>query len=390
MIKDTLAPTLMQTVEGTPVLVHAGPFANIAHGNSSVIADELGLGLVGPQGYVVTEAGFGADIGLEKFMNIKCRASGRRPDAVVLVATVRALKVHGGGPTVTAGTPLPSAYREEDLDLVRKGVGNLARHVRNAKAFGQPVVVAINRFASDTDAELEAVRVGAREAGADAAVICTHHAEGGRGAVALGQALLRVCEGRGEEEAEEEEIEEIEEEEEKKEEKKEKAKVGVTTGTTTTTTERETATTKTKHMSSSSLLAPSPSSRRSLPPLAYTYDLTDSIRTKVRKIARDVYGAGAVTFSEEAEAQIAELERLGLDQLPVCMAKTQYSFTADAKVKGAPEGFVLPVRAVRYYAGAGFVVPLVGTMMMMPGLPTRPCFFDMDVDQATGKVLGLS
>ena len=150
LVKDAIHPTLLQTLEGTPVLVHAGPFANIAHGNSSILADEVALRLVGDEGVVVTEAGFGADIGLEKFMNIKCRASGRSPDAAVLVATVRALKLHGGGPPVTAGTPLPAAYREEALDLVQKGVANLARHIRNVKAFGVPVVVAVNRFATDT------------------------------------------------------------------------------------------------------------------------------------------------------------------------------------------------------------------------------------------------
>ena len=196
LLKDALRPTLLQTLEGTPVLVHAGPFANIAHGNSSVVADQVALKLVGAGGFVVTEAGFGADIGLEKFMNIKCRASGLAPDASVIVATVRALKMHGGGPPVTAGAPLPAAYREEDVAMVERGCENLARHVRNTLAYGAPVVVAINRFATDTPAELEAVRKSALEAGAADAVVAEHHALGGAGAVALAEAVVRATEGR--------------------------------------------------------------------------------------------------------------------------------------------------------------------------------------------------
>lgn len=195
LLKDAIRPTLLQTLEGTPVLVHAGPFANIAHGNSSVVADQVALKLVGPEGFVVTEAGFGADIGLEKFMNIKCRASGLAPDAAVIVATVRALKMHGGGPPVSAGTPLPAAYREENVALVEAGCANLARHVRNTARYGAPVIVAINRFATDAPAELEAVRRAALAAGAADAVVAEHHAFGGAGAVALAEAVIKACEG---------------------------------------------------------------------------------------------------------------------------------------------------------------------------------------------------
>ncbi|GIL68174.1 hypothetical protein Vafri_21431, partial [Volvox africanus] len=183
LMKDAILPTLMQTLEQTPVLVHAGPFANIAHGNSSVVADQIGLKLVGEDGFVVTEAGFGADIGMEKFMNIKCRASGLTPDCVVLVATVRALKMHGGGPPVVAGTPLHHDYTTENVPLVTDGCCNLARHIENARKYGVPVVVAINRFASDTDAELHAIKEAALAAGASDAVICAHHGLGGAGAV---------------------------------------------------------------------------------------------------------------------------------------------------------------------------------------------------------------
>eukprot|EP00271_Cylindrocystis_brebissonii_P017957 TRINITY_DN4895_c0_g1_i3.p1 TRINITY_DN4895_c0_g1~~TRINITY_DN4895_c0_g1_i3.p1 ORF type:complete len:549 (-),score=101.26 TRINITY_DN4895_c0_g1_i3:364-2010(-) len=194
LMKDAINPTLMQTLEGTPVLVHAGPFANIAHGNSSIIADQLALKLVGEGGFVVTEAGFGADIGAEKFFNIKCRYSGLKPNCAVIVATVRALKMHGGGPAVVAGKPLQEAYKTENLDLVVKGCCNLVRHIENTKKYGVNVVVGINKFASDTEAELAAVRKAALDAGAFDAVVCTHHAEGGAGAVALAEAVQRACE----------------------------------------------------------------------------------------------------------------------------------------------------------------------------------------------------
>src|SRR5580698_9093849 len=194
LMKDTLMPNLMQTIEGTPAFVHAGPFANIAHGNSSIVADQIALKLVGPDGYVLTEAGFGADMGLEKFFNIKCRYSGLVPDCVVLVATIRALKMHGGGPKVVAGQPLAPAYVEENLELLEKGCSNLIRHIGNARAFGIPVVVAVNRFKHDTDAEVELVRKLSIAAGAEDAVMSNHWAEGGLGAVNLGKAVVAACE----------------------------------------------------------------------------------------------------------------------------------------------------------------------------------------------------
>ena len=194
LMRDAIQPTLMQTLEGTPALVHAGPFANIAHGNSSIVADQIALKLVGPDGYVLTEAGFGADIGMEKFFDIKCRYSGLAPNCVVLVATVRALKMHGGGPKVVAGKVLDAAYIQENLELLEAGCANLAAHVRNARRFGVPVVVAVNRFHTDTPAEVELVRRKAIEAGAYDAVASNHWTEGGKGAVALGEAVVAACE----------------------------------------------------------------------------------------------------------------------------------------------------------------------------------------------------
>lgn len=185
LMKDAINPTLMQTLEGTPVLVHAGPFANIAHGNSSIVADKIALKLVGPGGFVVTEAGFGADIGTEKFMNIKCRYSGSKPHCAIIVATIRALKMHGGGPQVVAGKPLDRAYVTENVALVEAGCTNLARHISNTKAYGVNVVVAVNKFSTDSEAELSAVRDAALSAGAFDAVVCSHHAHGGKGAVSL-------------------------------------------------------------------------------------------------------------------------------------------------------------------------------------------------------------
>ena len=322
LMKDALEPTLMQTLEGTPVLVHAGPFANIAHGNSSVVADFLALKLAGPGGIVVTEAGFGSDIGLEKFVNIKSRASGLKPHCAVIVATVRALKMHGGGPPVVAGVPLPHEYKTENTDLVASGCCNLVRHIENALGFGCAVVVCINRFAGDTDAELATVKRAAIAAGASDAVVCTHHADGGAGAVALAEAVVRACEGAD-------------------------------TGRFT-----------------------------------LTYPSETTLRDKIVAVATKIYRAGHVSFSDAAEAKMRAYA--AFSHLPVCMAKTQYSFSSDAALKGAPTGFTLPVRDLRLSAGAGFVVALVGEMPLIPGLPTRPCYYDIDVDADSGKILGLS
>ena len=195
LMRNAVHPTLMQTLEGTPVFVHAGPFANIAHGNSSIMADKVAAKLVGPEGLVVTEAGFGADIGMEKFFNIKCRSSGMIPDAVVLVCTIRAVKMHGGGPRVRAGAPLAPEYKEENVDLVAAGACNVVRHVENALKYGVPIIVAVNTFPTDTAAEIDALRAQCMAAGATAAVACSHHAKGGEGARALAEELVEVIFG---------------------------------------------------------------------------------------------------------------------------------------------------------------------------------------------------
>lgn len=321
LLKDAIKPNLMQTLEGTPVFVHAGPFANIAHGNSSIIADRIALKLVGPEGFVVTEAGFGADIGMEKFFNIKCRYSGLQPHVVVLVATVRALKMHGGGPTVTAGLPLPEAYTKENLDLVEKGFSNLRKQIENARMFGVPVVVAMNAFKTDTDAELDLIARLSREHGAFDAVKCTHWAEGGRGALALAQAVQRASQA--------------------------------------------------------------PSSFRLL------YDLKLSIEDKIRIIAQKIYGADDIELLPEAQKKAEVYTKQGFGNLPICMAKTHLSLSHNPEQKGAPTGFILPIRDIRASVGAGFLYPLVGTMSTMPGLPTRPCFYDINLDPETEQVSGL-
>ncbi|NLF64523.1 MAG: formate--tetrahydrofolate ligase [Chloroflexi bacterium] len=321
LMKDAIMPNLMQTLEGTPAFVHAGPFANIAHGNSSIVADQIALKLVGPDGYVLTESGFGADIGMEKFFDIKCRYSGLIPDAVVLVATIRALKMHGGGPKVVAGKPLDPAYTQENLELLEAGAGNMVAHIKNALRFGIPVVVAINQFKDDTEAEIALVRRIAQEAGAYDAVPSNHWAEGGLGSIELGKAVMEA----------------------------------------------------TKQDSNFDFL----------------YPLEASIKEKIEIIATQIYGADGVEYSEEAERKIERYNRLGFAGLPICMAKTHLSLSHDPALKGVPTGYILPIRDIRASVGAGFLYPLVGQMSTMPGLPTRPVFYDIDVDLETGKVLGL-
>jgi formyltetrahydrofolate synthetase len=322
LMKDTIMPNLMQTIEGTPAFVHAGPFANIAHGNSSIVADQIALKLVGPDGYVLTEAGFGADMGFEKFCNIKCRYSGLKPDGAVLVATIRALKMHGGGPKVVAGKPLADAYTQENLDLLEKGCSNLVRLIADVRAFGIPVVVAVNRFKDDTDNEVALVRRIAVEAGAADAVVSNHWAEGGAGAVELGKAVIAACEKPGD--------------------------------------------------------------------FHFLYSLDLSIKEKIEKIVKEIYGGAGVEYSPEAEKKVEIYTRQGFDKLPICMAKTQYSLSHDPNLKGAPSGFTVPVRDIRASVGAGFLYPLLGTMATMPGLSTRPGYYDVDLDTATGRIIGLS
>ena len=320
LMKDAIKPTLMQTLEGTPVFVHAGPFANIAHGNSSILADKIGLKLAD---YVVTESGFGADMGMEKFFDIKCRYSDLVPSVVVLVATVRALKMHGGGPKVTAGAPLDHVYSHENLELLRKGLDNLLHHISIAKRFGIPVVVAVNKFYTDTQAELELVRkVAVEEGGAFDAVISNHWELGGKGALDLAEAVVKAGE--------------------------------------------------------------QPSD------FEFLYPLDQSIKAKIETISKEIYGADGVDYSPEAEERIKEYTRLGLDGLPICMAKTHLSLSHDPSLKGVPKGFRIPIRDVRASAGAGFLYPILGEISTMPGLPTRPAFMDIDIDPDTGEVLGLS
>jgi methylenetetrahydrofolate dehydrogenase (NADP+) / methenyltetrahydrofolate cyclohydrolase / formyltetrahydrofolate synthetase len=320
LMKDTIKPNLMQTLEGSPVFVHAGPFANIAHGNSSIIADKIALKLAD---YVVTEAGFGADIGMEKFFNIKCRYSGLEPSVVVLVATVRALKMHGGGPKVVAGKQLDPAYTDENLPLLRAGLDNLLHHISIARKFGVPVVVAVNSFATDTEAELQLIRqVSIDEGGAADAVVSRHWALGGEGAEDLAKAVMAAAE--------------------------------------------------------------KPRDFR------FLYPLELSIKEKIEAVAREIYGADGVDYSPEAEERIAEYTRLGFDRLPICMAKTHLSISHDPNLKGVPRGFRIPVRDIRASVGAGFVYPLLGKMSTMPGLSTRPAFFDIDLDLESGRIIGLS
>jgi len=317
LMKDAIKPNLMQTLEGQPAFVHAGPFANIAHGNSSIIADRIAVRLAD---YVVTESGFGADIGMEKFFDIKCRVSGLIPNCVVLVATIRALKMHGGGPKVVPGKPLDEAYTEENLPLLEKGVCNLQRNIEIARKFGVPVVVAVNQFHTDTAAEVALVKKAAEEAGAEAAVQSDHWARGGEGAVELAEAVIAACEKESR--------------------------------------------------------------------FQFLYPAELSIKEKIETICRDVYLAGAVAYEPLAERQINQYEKSGFADLPICMAKTHLSLSHDPSLKGVPRGFTVPIREVRASVGAGFLYPLLGTMRTMPGLPRRPAFVDIDLDER-GEVVGM-
>jgi formyltetrahydrofolate synthetase len=318
LMKDAIMPNLMQSLEGTPVFCHAGPFANIAHGQNSIIADRIALKLAD---YVVTESGFGADIGMEKFFDIKCRTSGLIPQVTVIVATVRALKMHGGGPRVVAGKPLDYAYTTENLDLLRAGLGNMQHHIRNAKKFGVNVVVAVNSFKDDTEAEVELIRKAAVEAGAEDAIVCRHWMEGGKGAIKLGEAVIKAAE--------------------------------------------------------------KPTNFK------FLYPLEMSIKDKIETICTQIYGADGVEYSPEAERKIELYNRLGFNKLPLCMAKTHLSLSHDPALKGVPKGYKIPIRDIRASVGAGFLYPLLGEMRTMPGLPTRPVFYDVDLDLETGRVLGL-
>ncbi len=319
LLKDALAPNILQTLEEQLAFVHTGPFANIAHGNSSIVADLIATKI---GDFVVTESGFGSDMGLEKFVDIKCRTSGLWPDAAVIVATVRALKMHGGGPKVVPGKPLAAAYTQEDRELVRKGLCNLEAHLGIVHTLGIPAVVAINAFPGDSEAEHDLIRETAIRSGAVDAVVTRNWAEGGDGAVQLARAVEKACE--------------------------------------------------------------QPSAHKPLYPL----DLT--IKEKIERIAREIYGAEGVAYSAEAEDRIETFSKLGYGNLPICMAKTQYSLSHDPAAKGVPKEFIFQVNDLRVAAGAGFVYPLSGEITTMPGLPSKPAYMGMDIDPETGRITGLS
>ncbi len=317
LLRDAIDPTLMQTCERTSALVHAGPFANISTGNSSVIADQVALRHFD---YVVTEAGFGADMGAEKFFNLKCRVSGLVPDVAVLVATVRACKAHSGRFALKAG-PLPEAILAEDLDALAAGLSNLEAQIANVRAHGVPVVVAINRFPTDGDAELDLVRRRALDAGAVECATSELFSRGGVGGRVLAEAVVRTAD-------------------------------------------------------------------LDLVRFRHVYDLDDPIEEKIRTLATRLYGAGSIELAPRAAAEIARYRDLGFGRLPICMAKTQFSLSHDPRLLGAPRGYGFPVREVRLCAGAGFLVPLAGDIMTMPGPGRSPAYRGIDTD-ADGRIHGL-
>ncbi|MBR3753701.1 MAG: formate--tetrahydrofolate ligase, partial [Clostridia bacterium] len=309
LLKDAIKPNLVQTLEGTPALVHGGPFANIAHGCNSVTATKLALRL---GDYAITEAGFGADLGAEKFLDIKCRYAGLTPSAVVIVATIRALKMHGGVPK--------TELNGENLEALEKGIPNLLRHVSNIKnVYKLPSVVAVNRFPTDTDAEIDLVIAKCKELGVNV-VLSTVWAEGGKGGEELAKEVVRLCEEPND--------------------------------------------------------------------FSFSYDLDCSIEEKIEAIVKKVYGGDGVSILPAAKKQIDNLTALGYSNLPICVAKTQYSFSDDPTKLGAPEGFKVTIKNVKISAGAGFIVVLTGDIMTMPGLPKVPAAERIDVDE-NGKITGL-
>ncbi|NLY85532.1 MAG: formate--tetrahydrofolate ligase [Tissierellia bacterium] len=309
LMKDAIHPNLVQTLENTPAFIHGGPFANIAHGCNSILATKLALKLAE---YTVTEAGFGADLGAEKFFDIKSRFAGLKPDAAVIVATVRALKYNGGVKKDELG--------KENLDALAKGFENLEKHIENVNKFGVPAVVAINKFPTDTEAELNYVLERCKALGAEA-VLSEVWAKGGEGGIELAEAVVRVCETK------------------------------------------------------ESNFAP-------------LYDVEEPIKDKIEKIAKEIYGADGVEYTKACEKQIAELEKLGLDKMPICMAKTQYSLSDDPNLLGRPKGFTITVREIRVSRGAGFLVALTGDIMTMPGLPKVPAANKIDI-LPSGEIVGL-
>lgn len=317
LMRDAIRPNIMQTLENTPALVHAGPFANVAHGNSSIIADLIGIKCAD---YLFTESGFGADIGAEKFFNIKCRYSGLKPDACVLVATVRALKAHSGKYKIVAGKPLPPELLEKNVADVEAGAANLRKQIENIKIHGVTPVVAINAFATDHDEEIEAIKRIAVESGAIGAAVSRHWADGGKGAVELAEMVVEAANTPNE--------------------------------------------------------------------FKFLYDLEQPITAKIEAIAKNIYGADGVSYTTQAAKQIQDYEANGFGNLPICMAKTHLSLSHDAALRGAPTGFMLPIREVRASVGAGFIYPICGDMRTMPALPAHPAAEKIDID-AQGNVVGL-
>ncbi|CAK9436484.1 uncharacterized protein LODBEIA_P10420 [Lodderomyces beijingensis] len=330
LLKDAIKPNLMQTVEGTPVFVHAGPFANISIGASSVVADKVALKLTSPAnpinnghtGFVVTEAGFDFTMGGERFFNIKCRSSGLKPDAVVLVATTRALKLHGGAPDVKPGQSLPAEYVNENLEFLEKGCANLAKQIENIKQYNVPVVVAVNQFETDSEAEIKLIEKLALEAGADFAVESNHWAKGGLGAKKLAEAVVEAVQ-----------------------------------------------------------LSPKGQQQ-------FLYDVNDTVENKLNAIATKMYGAKDIELSPLAKQQIDTYTKQGFDKLPICIAKTQYSLSHDPTLKGVPSGFTIPIREVRCSAGAGYLYALAAEIMTIPGLPTHAGFMNVEVND-DGQIEGL-
>ncbi len=317
LMKEAIKPNLFQTLENTPALVHAGPFANIAHGNSSILADQIGIKC---GDFLVTEAGFGADIGAEKFFNIKCRYSGLRPDAAVVVTTVRALKLHTGKYRVVPGRPLPEAMVKENPDDIQIGAANLRKQVQNMLRHGVSPVICINHFSSDYQSEIDAIFAVAKELGVRCA-LARHWAEGGAGATDLARAVVEAAEEPTE--------------------------------------------------------------------FQFLYELNQPIKQKIEILAKEIYGAADVSFDAQAESQIKSYEANGFGNLPICMAKTHLSLSHDPALKGAPTGFTFPIREVRASVGAGFIYPLAGEMRTMPGLSSNPAAERVDIDFATGRVVGL-
>jgi len=318
LLKDAIKPNLIQTIENTPCFVHAGPFANIAHGNSSILADRVALAC---SDYVVTEAGFGADCGAEKFFDIKCRISRLRPDAAVVVCSVRALKAHSGKFKIVAGKPLDEGLTKENIPALELGICNLEKQIENVKIFGIPVVVAINRFGSDTDREIEFIKNKAREFGAYDCCVSEVFSKGSKGGLELGRSVIEAA---------------------------------------------------------------------SLPnKFKYLYPLDIPIKEKIAIIAAKIYGAKDVEYSSLSEDKIKLFTERGLDNLPICMAKTHLSLSHDQNLKGRPKDFILPIRDIRASCGAGFLYPLCGTMQTMPGLPSHPAGEKIDIDKK-GNIIGLS